>query len=123
MELAEKEQIGEGIFFRSGIQTVSYLMNHPHKSDWELYDMADFFFYFMAISPDFGISYKEVGEKKVIALFEPENILKVINIVLDNLNSLREAQADENEIEQLKTLKNMLEDSIKTKDLIMVRWC
>ena len=121
LELAEKAQVGEGIYFRSGIQTVSYLINHPFKGDWGLYEMSDFFFYFMKISPDLGISYKEVCGKKIVGLFIPNKILKVVNAILNNLSSLRDACADENEIEQLKHLKKMLEDSIQNKDLIMVK--
>ena len=83
-EKLEPYIIGDGIFFRNGIFTVNYLMNHEHKSDWGIYSMSDFFFYFMAVSPDEKISFRRQDDKMIVALFKPNKILSIIDIVLNN---------------------------------------
>ncbi len=115
-------KIGETISFRNGIMTLEYLSNHPYKGDWGLYNNSDFFFYTMAVAPDFGISYKLRDDKRIVALFKPEKILEVITIILNNLNSLREANASEVEINDLSKLKIMLEDASSENDFIFLIW-
>ena len=35
-------KVGKTISFRNGIQTINYLMNHPFKSDWGVYESSEF---------------------------------------------------------------------------------
>ena len=94
-------KVGETISFRNGIMTVNYLSNHNFKSDWGIYHNSEFFFYNMAVSPDFGISYKNKDGKSIVGLFQPEKILNVVSIILNNKNSLSESQASEDEFDNL----------------------
>lgn len=117
-----KYKIGETISFRNGIMTVNYLSNHNFKSDWGIYDNSEFFFYTMAVSPDFGISYRNKDAITIVGLFKPEKIIKVITIILQNKNSLSEAQATDDEFKNLVKLQKMLEEAQKERDYILLMW-
>lgn len=118
----EDYQVGDTISFKNGIMTVSYLSYHEHKSDWGIYEDSEFFFYTMAVSPDSGISYRYKDEKSIVALFGPEKILNVVSIILQNKDSLYDAEATDDEFSKLEKLKEMLEEATKENDYILLMW-
>ncbi len=118
----ENYKVGDILSFRNGIQTINYLLNHPFKSDWGIYDNSAFFFYILAVSPDFGISYKKVDRKTIVALFKPDNILKIVTIIVENISSFSEAEASEIEIYNLKKLRAMLNEAKEENDYILLMW-
>ena len=107
--------VGQGIFFKGGILSLSDLMYNQNKSDWGIYSIAEFFFYFMAVTPDEGISYKNVANRTIVALFKPFKILYVINILVEKIVTLNESGYDETEISQLNELQTFLTEAQKIR--------
>lgn len=122
LEKIEPYHLGEGVFFRGGISTVSYLMYHDFKSDWGVYSLNEFFFYIMAVSMEDQTSYRTENGKMIVGLFTPEKISPIINIVVSKFDTLRESHTDQSEYSQLLELRSMLKLSMENNDLILVMW-
>ena len=121
-EKIEPYHLGEGVFFRGGISTISYLMYHDFKSDWGVYSLNEFFFYIMAVSMEDHTSCRTEGEKMIIGLFTPEKIARIIDIIVNEFDTLRQPHTDQSEYSQLLELKSLLKLAIENNDLILVMW-
>jgi len=116
-------RISKPIHFKGGIYTVDYLMMHKFKGDWGLWSLNDFFFYFMAVLPEANQSFRRIDNKMLIILFSPKDIIKVIDVVIDNFDNLKEdVEVHDLEKENLDNLKILLERAIEENDYIEVIW-
>ncbi|MFK7937620.1 MAG: hypothetical protein AB8G22_29150 [Saprospiraceae bacterium] len=116
-------RIDKPIHFKGGIYTIDYLMMDRNKGDWGIWNLTDFFFYFMAVLPEANQSFRKIGNQMLIILFSPKDIIKVVNVVISNFNDLKESiEVHDLEKENLDNLKILLEGSIEDDDYIEVIW-
>jgi hypothetical protein len=107
----------ESVSFRGGAVSLDYLYNYEWLSDLGIYFQSDFLFHILVVSIG-DQSFRYENDRLIIALFKVEKILKIIKVIMDNPYIFKESKADEDEIQNMKSLLELLETAYSNDDLI-----
>ncbi|GAB1856429.1 hypothetical protein MHTCC0001_12640 [Flavobacteriaceae bacterium MHTCC 0001] len=107
----------ESVSFRGGAVSLEYLYNYKWLSDLGIYFQSDFLFHILVVSIG-DQSFRYENDRLIIALFKVEKILKIIKVIIENPYIFKESNAEEDEIENMKSLLELLEKANSNEDLI-----
>ncbi|MBK6266084.1 hypothetical protein JKA74_13655 [Marivirga sp. S37H4] len=107
----------ESISFRGGAVSLDYLYNYEWLSDLGIYLTSDFLFHILVVSIG-DQSFRYENDRLIIALFKPEKILRIIKVIIENPFLFKESKAEEDEIQNMKSLLELLEKANSNGDLI-----
>lgn len=102
---------------RRGAVSLEYLYKYEWLSDLDIYFQSDFLFHILVVSIG-DQSYRYENDRLIIALFKVEKILKIIKVIIDNPYIFKESNAEEGEIQNMKSLLVLLEKANSNDDLI-----